>query len=326
MVRRGCRPRPRRGCRGDGPPGGDSRGRRHDRRRAEALSAGVRDPGDTMLMYGKTMFMVEIARAFRPEASLWSTQGVFEGTVTYAAGLSTSGGLTVWLRDIVGRDFEALIDEAAQTPPGADGLVVLPFFGVARSPIFDAQARGAIFGLTLSHGRGHLYRAVLEGSAYEVRHNLEVMKAAGALPEQSPWRTSSRSAARTSTGSTRASNPTRRRRHEERALDPGRVRRDRPPAGHSRRDDRVELRRRDARGRRIGARGGRRALERAGGDSRARRERARPIRRAVPGLSIALPRNGRAGPRARAGLGGDRRGGPRRGRPLLIRDAASGRS
>ena len=151
---------------------------------AEALSAGVRDPGDTMLMYGTTMFMVEIAREFRPEASLWSTQGVFEGTVTYAAGLSTSGGLTVWLRDIVGRDFEALIDEAAQTPPGADGLVVLPFFGVARSPIFDPQARGAIFGLTLSHGRGHLYRALLEGSAYEVRHNLEVMKAAGALPEQ----------------------------------------------------------------------------------------------------------------------------------------------
>ena len=39
-------------------------------------------------------------------------------------------------------------------------------------------------GLTLSHGRGHLYRALLEGSAYEVRHNLEVMEAAGAAPEQ----------------------------------------------------------------------------------------------------------------------------------------------
>jgi len=151
---------------------------------AEALSAGVRDPGDTMLMYGTTMFMVEIARAFRPEASLWTTQGVFEGTCTYAAGLSTSGGLTVWLRDIVGREFETLIAEAAQTPPGADGLVVLPFFGVARSPIFDPRARGGIFGLTLSHGRGHLYRGLLEGSAYEVRHNLEVMEAAGAAPEQ----------------------------------------------------------------------------------------------------------------------------------------------
>ncbi len=151
---------------------------------AEAISAGVRDPGDTMLMYGTTMFLVEIARAFRPEANLWTTQGVFEGTSTYAAGLSTSGGLTVWLRDIVGQDFETLIAEAAKTPPGAGGLVALPFFGVARSPIFDPLARGAIFGLSLSHGRGHLYRALLEGSAYEVRHNLEVMEAAGAAPDQ----------------------------------------------------------------------------------------------------------------------------------------------
>lgn len=151
---------------------------------AEALSAGVRDVGDTMLMYGTTMFMVEIAREFRPVASLWTTQGVFEGTCTYAAGLSASGGLTVWLRDIVGRDFEDLIAEASRTSPGADGLVVLPFFGVARSPIFDPQARGVIFGLTLSHGRGHLYRALLEGSAYEVRHNLEVMVAAGAAPDR----------------------------------------------------------------------------------------------------------------------------------------------
>ena len=151
---------------------------------AEALSVGVRDPGDTMLMYGTTMFIVEVAREFRPHPSLWSTRGVFEGTFTYGAGLSAAGGLTVWLRDIVGREFEALIDEAAGTQPGADGLVVLPYFGVARSPIHDPQARGAIFGLTLSHGRGHLYRALLEGSAYEVRHNLEVMAAAGVAPEQ----------------------------------------------------------------------------------------------------------------------------------------------
>lgn len=151
---------------------------------AEALSVGVRDPGDTMLMYGTTMFMVEVAEAFRPAGSLGSTQGVFRGTATYAAGLSTSGGLTVWLRDIVEKSFEGLISEAAQTPPGAGGLVVLPYFGVARSPIFDPQARGVIFGLTLSHGRGHLYRALLEGAAYEVRHNLDVMEAAGAAPKR----------------------------------------------------------------------------------------------------------------------------------------------
>ena len=151
---------------------------------AEALSAGVRDPGDAMLMYGTTMFIVEVTTEFAPEPTIWSTQGVFEGSPTYAAGLSTSGGLTVWFRDLVDRGFETLIDEAAATPPGSDGLVVLPFFATARSPIFDPDARGAVLGLTLAHGRGHLYRALLEGAAYEVRHNLEVMASAGLAPRR----------------------------------------------------------------------------------------------------------------------------------------------
>jgi len=151
---------------------------------AEALSAGVRDPGDAMLMYGTTMFMTEVSSAFSPEAAIWSTQGVFEGAPTYAAGLSTSGGLTVWLKDVLQSDFDTLIPEAAATPAGADGLVVAPFFGMARSPIFDPAARGMLFGLTLSHTRGHIYRAILEGTAYEVRHNLEVMASVGATPKR----------------------------------------------------------------------------------------------------------------------------------------------
>jgi xylulokinase len=151
---------------------------------AEALSAGVRDPGDAMLMYGTTMFLVEVTAGYAPGPAIWSTQGVFDGAPTYAAGLSMSGGLTVWFRDLVGRDFDALIAEAAGTPPGADGLVVLPYFAGARSPIFDPDARGVAVGLTLSHGRGHLYRALLEGSAYEVRHNLAVMAGVGVAPRR----------------------------------------------------------------------------------------------------------------------------------------------
>lgn len=152
---------------------------------AEAFSVGVREVGDTMLMYGTTMFMVEVAADPRPRAGLWSTMGVSKGTRTLAAGLSTAGGLTTWFRDMVGAPpFEELIEEAAATPPGASGLVVLPYFGVARSPLFDAHARGLIAGLTLSHRRGHLFRALLEGTAYEVRHNLEVMEEAGAAPRR----------------------------------------------------------------------------------------------------------------------------------------------
>ncbi len=56
---------------------------------------------------------------------------------------------------------------------------MLPYFAGERTPLFDPQARGIICGLTLRHGRGHIYRALLEATAYGVRHILEVMRQAG---------------------------------------------------------------------------------------------------------------------------------------------------
>jgi xylulokinase len=147
---------------------------------AEALSVGVSEPGDMMLMYGTTMFMVEVQQEALAHPSLWSTAGVFEGTHTLAAGMATSGALTGWLRRIAGDiPYETLLAEAGQVVPGSEGLVVLPYFAGERTPLFDAQARGIICGLTLRHGRGHIYRALLESTAYGVRHILEVMRAAG---------------------------------------------------------------------------------------------------------------------------------------------------
>lgn len=147
---------------------------------AEATSVGVLDPGDLMLMYGTTMFMVEVVKEPRPHPGLWSTAGIFPGTYSLAAGMATSGALTAWLRNIAGNPpFETLVQEAAQVKPGSDGLVVLPYFAGERTPLFDPQARGVICGLTLSHGRGHLYRALLEATAYGVRHILETMREAG---------------------------------------------------------------------------------------------------------------------------------------------------
>lgn len=147
---------------------------------SEALSAGVSEPGDLMLMYGTTMFLVEVQSAARVHPSLWSTAGVFAGTHTLAAGMSTSGALTAWLRQIVGNPpYETLLAEAQAVAAGSEGLVVLPYFAGERTPLFDPQARGLICGLTLRHGRGHLYRALLEATAYGVRHILEVMSEAG---------------------------------------------------------------------------------------------------------------------------------------------------
>ena len=152
---------------------------------AEALSAGVRAPGDLMLMYGSTMFIVRVAPDAVPNAGLWTTVGVDPGSRTYAAGMATSGSLTAWFSKLAGgAEFAALASEAAAVPPGARGVLVLPFFAGERSPIFDPDLRGAITGLTLSHGRAELARAIYEGIAYGVRHNLEAMDVAAGQPQR----------------------------------------------------------------------------------------------------------------------------------------------
>ncbi len=140
---------------------------------SEGASVGVQDPGDLMLMYGTTMFMIEVLEEPLSHPGLW-------GTHNLAAGMATSGALTGWLRRISGGvPYEELTEEAAAVPPGSDALVVLPYFAGERTPIFDPRARGLISGLTISHGRGHLYRAMLEATAYGVRHIFESMREAG---------------------------------------------------------------------------------------------------------------------------------------------------
>ena len=150
---------------------------------AEAFSVGVRRPGDLMVMYGSTMFLVRVLDAPLSHRKLWATAGVEPGTRCLAAGMATSGSLTTWLRELAGGPpFEELLSGAAATPPGADGLLVLPYFAGERSPLFDADARGVVAGLTLSHSRDHLARAVYEATAFGVRHNVEAMREAGAPP------------------------------------------------------------------------------------------------------------------------------------------------
>jgi xylulokinase len=143
---------------------------------AEAFSVGARAPGDLMLMYGSTMFFVQGLEQPARHPQLFNTVGVDPGSWSLAAGMATSGSVTTWLQELVGDvPFETLVREAAATPPGADGLLVLPYFAGERTPIFDPRARGVVAGLTLRHGRGHLFRAVYEGIAFGIRQILDLL-------------------------------------------------------------------------------------------------------------------------------------------------------
>lgn len=147
---------------------------------AEGFSAGVRQTGDLMLMYGSTMFFVQVLDAFHSHRQLWTTAGVEQGTLSLAGGMSTSGSLITWLAHLFGDvPMETLMEEALAAGPGADGLLMLPYFAGERSPILDPDARGTIIGLTLRHGRGHLVRAALEGIAFGLRQSLELFESSG---------------------------------------------------------------------------------------------------------------------------------------------------
>jgi xylulokinase len=151
---------------------------------AEALGAGVSRPGQTMLMYGSTMFFVQPTRSPAPSERLWCTVGIEPGTWSLAGGMATSGSVTEWLRGITGLGFEELQAEARESPPGARGLLMLPYFAGERTPYFDPRARGVIAGLTLAHGRGDLFRAALEATAYGARQHLELFAELGADPAE----------------------------------------------------------------------------------------------------------------------------------------------
>lgn len=69
---------------------------------AEALSVGVREPGDLMLMYGSTMFLILVVPELRPDARMWGTQYLLPGSYAVAGGMATSGLLTGWLRSLLG--------------------------------------------------------------------------------------------------------------------------------------------------------------------------------------------------------------------------------
>ncbi len=147
---------------------------------SEATSIGAHNPGDLMLMYGTTMFLVATVKDPIFSPTMWGTAGALPCTRSLAGGMATSGAITFWLRDLFGSpDYPTLQAEAADAGPGANGLLMLPYFAGERTPIFDPHARGAIVGLTTSHTRGDLYRAALEATALGVRHNVEVMCAAG---------------------------------------------------------------------------------------------------------------------------------------------------
>ena len=150
---------------------------------AGAIGMGIVLPGAVSATIGTSgvVFAATDRPALDPKGRLHTFCHAIPGRwhvmgVTQAAGLSLR-----WFRDQFGagpndgRDpYERLTEEAAKVPPGSDNLVWTPYLMGERTPHLDANARAAFIGLTASHTRGHLVRAILEGVAFSLRDTLSI--------------------------------------------------------------------------------------------------------------------------------------------------------
>jgi xylulokinase len=149
---------------------------------ASCLGAGLHAPGDAIDTGGRSGGFAVYTEREPVVPDAWIAPAPLASRWLVGGAMATTGQALDWLRvEILGGEAgpEALLDEAGRIEPGADGLVFLPYLAGERSPIWDPAARGAFVGLTLSHTRGHLVRAVLEAAAYAIRHVAEPIRSAG---------------------------------------------------------------------------------------------------------------------------------------------------
>ncbi|MBA3947538.1 MAG: xylulose kinase [Herpetosiphonaceae bacterium] len=155
------------------------------------LGLRVVEPGDLGLITGSSNVLAGLSAERFHHAGIFGAypDAVLPGLFLVEGGQASTGSVLAWLRDHFAKDLLAqsaatgisaytlLEAEAEQVPVGSDGLVVLDYFQGNRTPHTDSLARGAMWGLSLQTGRGHVYRAMMEGIAYGTRAILQTFKA-----------------------------------------------------------------------------------------------------------------------------------------------------
>lgn len=152
-----------------------------------ALGAGVVVPGPVSEMAGSSTCLNSVVREPLAELLVTHYPHVVPGPFTTETGINTTGAAVGWLASLLyggrsgkadGRAYLTLDAEAGAVPAGADGVLVLPVLGDGERT--DADLRAAFTGLSARHGRGVIARAMLEGAAFAIRGQLDLLRRAGA--------------------------------------------------------------------------------------------------------------------------------------------------
>lgn len=155
-----------------------------------ALGVGVVRPGSIKATTGTGTFILAYSDQMKLDRDrrVLCSRHVVPDAFVVEASMFTTGSALRWFRDNLGAEERAIADErgcdpydiltegASEVPAGSDGVIHLPHFVGAGAPHWNPHARGVFAGLALGHTRKHMVRAILEGVAYDIRTNVDVLR------------------------------------------------------------------------------------------------------------------------------------------------------
>ena len=166
---------------------------------AAVPGVGAAEPGTMVMVLGTSSCHMLNAVEGKPVAGVAGIVdgGILPGLFGYETGQAAVGDAFAWLLKLLNLDsFGPLGRDAMSLPPGADGVMCLDWMNGCRTPLMDGKLKGAFTGLSLSSTPAHLYRALLEASAFGVRWIVDVLReggvpvehfiATGGLPHHNP--------------------------------------------------------------------------------------------------------------------------------------------
>jgi len=148
------------------------------------IGLGCINPGQMCLITGSSHLHCVVSALPASAKGVW---GAYRGAplpgINFAeGGQSSTGSIIRWMRNIFGSahvEYRDLDDDAARIPPGCEGLVALETFQGSRTPITDPMATGALLGVTLSHTRAHIWRALMEAVCFGTKACVDALEIAG---------------------------------------------------------------------------------------------------------------------------------------------------
>src|SRR2546426_5537618 len=164
-----------------------------------ALATGVTRPGHLLESMGTASVILAVSNTFHPgrellAAGFHSYAYVIQNTYVTQGTLNFAGGALEWIVTLLygqGKQgtvspeiYAQALREAAEIPPGSRGAIVLPSFLGSGTPYGQSSVRGAMLGLTPSHNRPELVRALMEGLAFWLRDNITMFYNLGIAPPQ----------------------------------------------------------------------------------------------------------------------------------------------